>query len=216
MNFNRWILTLSLSLLIFAGSRVQAAEDDKANTGFAYRDVPYSLQDSFQHVAVVYGASWVAYPLFQPRVLLGEKGSWRDYRRNLGVIVFDQDEPFWNWLVHPMSGSQLYLFYRALGHERDKSFTLAFLSSALFEFTIEIYSEPASVQDLYQTPVFGTAIGFGIEHASVYLLNHQATWAQILGRVINPFSYIVDRGQTTLFPVTDLKGSYGLRWAMEW
>jgi hypothetical protein len=40
---------------------------------------------------------------------------------------------------------------------------MAAISSALFEFTVEVYTEPASVQDLYQTPILGSILGLGLE-----------------------------------------------------
>ncbi len=116
-----------------------------------------------------------------------EQGSWSNYRNNFAKIVFDQDQPFWNWLVHPLAGSQLFLFYRANGYRKENSLAMAFISSALFELTVEIYSEPASIQDLYQTPVLGSLIGLGIENLSLYLLNNSNNiFAHILGHAINP------------------------------
>ncbi len=183
---------------------------------FAYPQTEYSLGDKATHVGVVYGVSWVLYPLVQPKVMSGETGSWGEYGENFGRLVFDQDEPIWNWMVHPLSGSQLYLFYRALGYDRPTSFGMTFVSSALFEFTVEIYSEPASVQDLYQTPVFGTVLGLGIEKASVYLLNSPSGFSRFFGRLINPLSYIVDEQRVSLIPVSDFKGRFGLNFKMDW
>lgn len=199
-----------LGALLLTLANVSRAE------GFVYPEREYSLSDKAAHIGVVYGITWVVYPIFQPEILEGEKGSWKKYGKNFGRLVFDQDEPFWNWMVHPLSGSQLYLFYRALGYDPASSFGMTTVSSALFEFTVEIYSEPASVQDLYQTPVFGTVLGFGLEKASSYLLNTPSGFTRFLGRVINPLSYIVNTDGISLIPSTDFKGSYGLKLNMDW
>lgn len=92
---------------------------------------------------------------------------------------------------------------------------MTFISSLLFEYTVEIYSEPASIQDLYQTPVFGTALGYGIELLSVELLNSDSKFANFMGRVINPLSYLVDTRSISVAPVTDMKKQIGLQISME-
>jgi hypothetical protein len=210
MNFKKWA---SLILILFA---IMGQTDPvQAEEGFAYTERDYETSDRIFHLGVVYGVSWAFYPLFQPEVMMGEKGSWREYRENLGRTVFDQDEPFWNWIVHPISGSQLYLFYRAMGYARTDSFAMTFISSALFEYTIEIYSEPASYQDLYQTPVLGATFGYGIELLSTELLNRPSKIAQFFGRVINPLSYIVDRDTVSAAPFTDFRSTHGIQLTLE-
>ncbi|HET9236639.1 MAG TPA: DUF3943 domain-containing protein [Oligoflexus sp.] len=173
------------------------------------------MVENFEQLGLVYGASWIIYPLTQPDVLRGELGSWAEYRKNIGDLVFDYDEPQWNWFIHPLSGSQLYLYYRATGHDRRESFAMTFISSALFEFTVETYSEPASIQDLYQTPIIGTALGYGIEMISHELLNSDATAARVLGRVINPFSLLVEKKSVSLVPMTDFQTMAALKLTME-
>jgi hypothetical protein len=211
MNFKIGISRILLLLFILMAHTVPV----QAEEGFAYTEKSYATSDRIFHLGVVYGVSWAFYPLFQPEVMLGQKGSWREYRDNLGKTVFDQDEPFWNWIVHPISGSQLYLFYRAMGYDRTDSFAMTFISSALFEYTIEIYSEPASYQDLYQTPVLGATFGYGIELLSTELLNRPSKIAQFLGRVINPLSYIVDRDTVSAAPFTDFRSTHGIQLTLE-
>lgn len=154
---------------------------------YGYINRPHSLKEASTNIVAVYGISWALYPATQPKVFRNN-GSFKKYKKNFGKIVFDQDEPFWNWFVHPISGSQLYLFYRANGYNRVDSLGMSFISSALFELTIEIYSEPASVQDLYQTPVIGSVLGLGLEGLSMYLLNSGNMFGKILGHAINPMT----------------------------
>ncbi len=152
---------------------------------YGYNDRDHTGTENVKHLGAIYGVTWAAYPLTQPKVFR-ENGSWRNYRHNFGQLVFDQDEPFWNWFVHPLSGSQLYLYYRANGYRRVDALAMALISSTLFEFTVEIYTEPASMQDLYQTPILGSVLGLGLEHLSMYLLNTNNYVGKLFGHILNP------------------------------
>lgn len=152
---------------------------------YTYIDRDHTREENLNNLAGIYAVTWVLYPLTQLGTVK-EQGSLRNYRNNFGKIVFDKDEPFWNWFVHPISGSQLFLFYRSRGYSRSESLTMSFISSSLFEFTVEIYTEPASVQDLYQTPVLGAVLGLGIEKFSLYLLNSGNVFGKFFGHLINP------------------------------
>lgn len=167
---------------------------------YGYNDREHSLIENAKNIGLVYGMTWFFYPLVQPKIFRGAGGV-KEYSHNFGKIVFDQDEPFWNGFVHPLSGSQLYLLYRADGYDRLSAFEMTFISSALFELTVEIFTEPASVQDLYQTPVLGTVLGFGIENASMYLLNSGNTLGKVIGHIINPATLLpMYNGRTLIIP----------------
>lgn len=177
---------------------------------YGYIDRKHSLSESLKHIAAIYGVTWVVYPLSQPDVVR-ENGSWKNYGNNLGKLVFDKDEPFWNWFVHPISGSQLYLYYRAVGYNRIDSMGMAFISSMLFEFTVEIYTEPASIQDLYQTPVIGSFLGMGLENLSLYLLNSGNAFGRTIGHIINPATlFWFYEGKVQIVPQTNLRDRHGL------
>ncbi len=182
---------------------------------YGYINRRHTTEESLKHIAAIYGVTWVVYPLTQPDVVR-EKGSWKNYRRNFGQLVFDKDEPFWNWFVHPISGSQLYLYYRANGYNRVDSLGMAFISSTLFEFTVEIYTEPASIQDLYQTPVIGSFLGVGLENLSLYLLNSGNAFGRTLGHIINPATlFWFYEGKVQIIPQTNFNNSHGLLFTME-
>lgn len=177
---------------------------------YGYKEKEHTLKEDIGNLAVVYGITWVLYPITQPNVF-SETGSLDKYKDNFGKIVFDQDEPFWNWMVHPFSGSQLYLWYRAHGYSRIDSLTMSAISSTLFEFTVEIYSEPASIQDLYQTPILGAVLGVGLEKFSMYLLNTGNAMGIFFGHLLNfgtlfPFY----EGKIIISPQLDTKGNTGL------
>jgi hypothetical protein len=180
------------------------------NFRYSYIDRKHTRAESMKHLAAMYGVTWVVYPLTQPKVVR-DKGSWKKYKRNFCQLVFDKDEPFWNWFVHPISGSQLYLYYRANGYNRIDSMGLAAISSTLFEFTVEIYTEPASIQDLYQTPVLGAFLGYGIENLSLYLLNSGNAIGRTIGHIINPATlFWFYEGKVQIIPKINFRGTTGL------
>jgi hypothetical protein len=177
---------------------------------YSYIDREHTFNERLRQISFVYAASWALYPLTQPKVFK-EQGSVNNYRRNFGKIVFDKDEPFWNWIIHPISGSQLYLLYRANGHSRSNALLMTFISSTLFEFTIEIYTEPASVQDLYQTPIWGSFIGVGLESLSMYLLNTGNNFGRFMGHLLNPSTlFNFYEGKVRISPMTDFKSNNGI------
>lgn len=170
---------------------------------YGYVDREHTWEESVKNIGFVYGLTWVVYPLVQPKVFKVKDG-FRKYRNNFGQLVFDKDEPVWNLFVHPLTGSQLYLLYRANGYSRMAAMGMASISSALFEFTVEILTEPASVQDLYQTPVLGTVLGLGIETVSMSLLNSDTTVGKIVGHMINPATlFPFYEGRTLIIPKFD-------------
>ena len=183
----------------------------RPNVIYTYQNRPHSKVETWKHIGIMYGVSLAAYPLTQPTVVR-EEGSFKKYRDNFGDLVFDRDEPFWNWIVHPISGSQLFLYYRANGYTRIDSLGLTFISSALFEFTIEAYTEPASIQDLYQTPVIGSLLGVGIENLSLYLLNTGNLMGRVFGHILNPSTlFPFFEGRLNVSPYYDGKDTQGIK-----
>lgn len=180
---------------------------------YGYQDREHSFTENARNIGIVYGMTWFFYPIVQPKVFRGAGGV-KQYEHNFGKIVFDQDEPFWNDFVHPLTGSQLFLLYRADGYDRLTAFEMTFISSALFEMTVEIFTEPGSVQDLYQTPVLGTVLGVGLENLSMYLLNTGNTVGKILGHAINPATLLpFYEGRTLIIPkLEDADKGAMIRW----
>ena len=177
---------------------------------YGYFNRHHEMNENLKHLAAIYGVTWAIYPLTQPGTVQ-DKGSWKNYKRNFAQVVFDKDEPFWNWFVHPLSGSQLFLYYRANGYSRTSSLAMAAISSTLFEFTVEIYTEPASVQDLYQTPILGAILGVGIENLSMYLLNTGIPLAKFFAHLINPSTlFWFYEGKVNITPDFTIKNGAGL------
>ena len=178
-----------------------------ARFNYGYIDREHTFKEDLKNQAFLYTLAWAFYPITQPKILKSN-GGFATYGKNFGKLVFDKDEPFWNWFVHPISGSQLYLYYRADGYNRIEAFKMAFITSVLFEFTVEIFTEPASVQDLYQTPVLGSILGLGIENFSMYLLNTAHPVAMFFGHIINPATlFPIYQGRTLIVPALNPKTS---------
>jgi len=81
---------------------------------------------------------------------------------------------------------------------------MSFISTVLFEFTVEIYTEPASIQDIFQTPVLGAVLGLGLETASLYLLNSGVPGSKFLGHILNIYTlFWFYEGKIKVIPMYD-------------
>lgn len=168
---------------------------------YTYEDRDHTRKEDFKYLGTLYSVSWLTYYATQPDTFR-EHGSFEKYRHNLGRLVLDKDEPVWNWMVHPYTGSQVYLFYRANGYSRMDAFKMTFIQSTLFEITTETYTEPASIQDLYQTPVWGSMLGVVFENLSLYLLNEGNVFARVFGHLINPSTlFWFFEGKVQVYPM---------------
>lgn len=85
------------------------------------------------------------------------------YRDNVSNPVFDHDDWYINYVLHPYWGSAYYLDARGRGFGRWGSFFYAFFASSLYEFGTEAFAEPASVQDVFVTPIGGALLGICFE-----------------------------------------------------
>ncbi len=168
---------------------------------YEYLDRDHTYREIRNHLSFAYGAMVVGYVATQYNTIKNN-GSFRNYGNNAGKVVMDKDNPIWNLVGHPYTGSQTYLFYRALGYEKIHAFQMSFWTSTLFEFTIEIYTEKASVQDIYQTPVLGSALGYAFERTSMFLLNNDSsTILKFLAYVINPMTFFgFTEVETVIYP----------------
>ena len=76
---------------------------------------------------------------------------------------------------------------------------------------MEIYTEPASIQDLYQTPVLGSFLGVGLENLSMYLLNSGNAFARTIGHIINPTTlFWFYEGKVQVLPQTNFQDRHSL------
>lgn len=199
------IVLLLLSNMVIA--------EEKVHYAYAYRQ--HSFAESTKHLGTLYLLNWGGYYLSQPEEF-SHHGSFKEYRKRFGKVVFDMDSTNWNQIVHPYVGSQVYLYYRAFNYSRMESFFMTFIQSALFEFTIENYTEPASAQDLYQTPVLGSILGILLEEGSLKLLNSESSTARFFGHLINPMTlFPFFEGKSQLTPLTSENKIIGLNLRVE-
>ncbi|MBF0364865.1 MAG: DUF3943 domain-containing protein [Oligoflexia bacterium] len=174
--------TAIMALLLLTSVVASASSEEYIYT---YKDRDHRFLESTRLLSTLYVISWGTYYMGQENIFR-EEGSFAKYRKNMFHPVFDKDNPYWNWGMHPLTGSQLYLFYRANGYTRMNALGMTFLQSAFFEFTTEVYTEPPSYQDLYQTPILGAILGYGLEKISLVLINSEWQIARVVGHILNP------------------------------
>lgn len=77
-----------------------------------------------------------------------------------GGPVWDQDAWYLNWVGHTYFGGVFYQVARKSGYRQWDSFIYsALLSTFYWEYGIEAFSEPPSIQDIVITPIFGWVYG---------------------------------------------------------
>ena len=75
-------------------------------------------------------------------------------------IVWDKDNPIFNYILHPYGGAVYYMSARSCGFNVLGSLAYStFVSAFLWEYGIECFNEIPSVQDLFITPVAGMVVG---------------------------------------------------------
>lgn len=122
----------------------------------AGRDVVYFLGYQFAFVALLYVA---------PESISGwtsedkKEYSLDKWRENVSSPVWDKDQWYINYVLHPYWGGAYYIRARERGLDRAQSFFFSFLLSTLYEYGAEALFEPVSAQDLVVTPVFGFLVG---------------------------------------------------------
>jgi len=81
------------------------------------------------------------------------------WKENVTNPVWDDDEWWVNYILHPYWGATYYIRARERGFERTQSFWYSVLLSTLYEYGVEALFEPVSFQDLIVTPVAGSLLG---------------------------------------------------------
>ncbi len=74
--------------------------------------------------------------------------------------VWDEDEHFLNYVMHPYFGGVYYTAARHAGYDEFESFLYsATMSTFFWEYGVEAFAEVPSWQDLFVTPFFGAVVG---------------------------------------------------------
>jgi len=127
-------------------------------------DSPGLKRDTFYFLGYQFVIAGALY-LMPESVSKWKKGSDRDtppleqWWENVTNPVMDQDEAWVNYIAHPYWGATYYIRGRERGLDKGQSFLLSAFLSTLFEYGLEAFAEPVSIQDLIITPVLGSLVG---------------------------------------------------------
>jgi len=119
--------------------------------------------DTFYFVALQFAAVGLLYVM--PEKISGwtqedkDNYSLSKWTNNVRNPIWDDDEWYVNYILHPYWGGTYYIRGRERGLKRSYSFWYSFLLSALYEYGAEALFEPVSYQDLIVTPIAGALIG---------------------------------------------------------
>jgi hypothetical protein len=108
--------------------------------------------------------------------------------------VWDGDEFYWNYIIHPVSGMWVYLMER--NHDRSpmRGFLLSTAASVGWEYGFEAFIERPSIQDLLFTSTIGSAMGELAWVATKAMKKDGFTFLESIAiTVINP-AYVVNNG----------------------
>ncbi len=83
----------------------------------------------------------------------------QQYKDNVSRIVWDKDDWWLNYVLHPYWGGTYYVRAQQRGFGPVGSFWYAATLSSLYEFGAEAFFEEPSIQDLIVTPVAGYFVG---------------------------------------------------------
>jgi hypothetical protein len=152
---------------------VKKANEDRAwhDSGYAWKGIPLKQPD---HAGlkrdVMYFFGYQVLPL-GALYLLPESASnwnkrfasydnpWEKWWENVNDAQMDPDGVFYNYISHPYWGATYYIRGRERGLDRAQSFYFAALLSTIYEYGMESFFEPVSIQDLIITPVLGSLVG---------------------------------------------------------
>lgn len=176
---------LLLFILVSCYSALTYAQNDSPASDAA----GINSKEKIINFAAVYVAQWT-YFLTAHKDEIKKYGSFDNWVKNSVDPHYDRDSFEFNLIRHAIAGQYYYLFYRSRNYTEQYAFIWSVVSSFAFEFTIETVTERPSYQDLYQTPVFGTVLGIGVEKLSVYLHDTDTWIGDLAGYLLNPFPLI--------------------------
>jgi hypothetical protein len=105
---------------------------------------------------------------------------------------WDGDKFYFNFILHPYAGSVYFMSARSCGFNMWQSLLYcACVSTFGWEFGVEAFNERPSYQDLFVTPLLGSAIGEGFYCIKRYIAAHdyKLLGSKILGNIV---VFIVD------------------------
>jgi len=110
----------------------------------------------------------------------------RYYNNVMNGPHWDEDNPIFNYVLHPYAGAAYYMSARSQGFNMWYSLLYSFAVSTVFwEYGIEAFMEVPSWQDLIVTPLAGWLLGEAFYCAKRYIVEHDY---RLLGS--KPLGYI--------------------------
>ena len=100
---------------------------------------------------------------------------------------WDHDNPIFNFVLHPYAGAVYFMAARSNGFNFYQSLLYSTIISTVgWEFGIEACMERPSIQDIFITPLVGSAIGEGFYRIKRHIVEHDYTLAgsRILGNIV--------------------------------
>jgi hypothetical protein len=100
---------------------------------------------------------------------------------------WDHDKFYFNYVLHPYAGAAYFMSARSCGFNMWQSLLYCTCVSTIgWEFGIEAFMERPSIQDLFITPLVGSAIGEGFYCIKRYLVGHgyRLLGSPIIGNVV--------------------------------
>lgn len=105
---------------------------------------------------------------------------------------WDGDKFYFNYILHPYAGSVYFMSARSNGFNAWQSLLYCTCVSTIgWEFGVEAFMERPSIQDLFVTPLVGSAIGEGFYCIKRYIAQHdyRLLGSPVLGNIV---AFIVD------------------------
>lgn len=122
---------------------------------------------------------------------------------------WDHDNPVFNFVLHPYAGAVYFMAARSCGFNFWRSMLYsACVSTVGWEFGVEAFMERPSIQDIFITPLIGSAIGevFYKTKRSIVDNDYRLLGSRLIGNVavflLDPVNELVDifRGRNTRCP----------------
>jgi len=143
--------------------------------------------------SLIIGAGFIYYDLYRPAVLNWQEISLDRMLTNVTTFNWrwDGDRIFFNYVAHPIMGSEAYLRLRMRGFEWYESLLFSFLASTAWEFT-EALVEQVSIQDMFVTPIAGVVLGEMRFKAKLWLRKRDSVLADVAEVIVDPVQSLMD------------------------
>jgi len=167
-----------------------------------YRKLAYNTSLFAATTVVIFGVLWVLPESSTnwDKEEMKKNGITDKWKKNVkaGPVV-DEDSFFFNYITHPYAGAVYYMTARSSGFNIFESFLYSSVMSTFFwEYGVEAFAEIPSWQDLFITPIMGSAFGEGFFYAKKSILKNDSRVlnSRFLGKttlfLMDPFNTILD------------------------